>query len=235
MTGSTITFEKMIQAARKIVFLTGAGVSVPSGIPDYRSKGGLYSGVRQPEYLLSEQCLKREPDVFYEFVKNNLYYPDAKPNVIHQKMAEIERLPDKTVTIITQNIDGLHEKAGSKQVVNFHGSLYDCYCQKCGQTVPSDVYLHSDQHENCGGIIRPAVVLYGEAIDQRVIEASLAAVRAADLLVIVGTSFQVSPFCNLIDYRQPNAQIVAINRELLTLQAPFTMMTADAATVFAKL
>ncbi|WP_239253676.1 NAD-dependent protein deacylase [Listeria ilorinensis] len=235
MSANTTTFEKAIQAARKIVFLTGAGVSVPSGIPDYRSKGGLYSGVRQPEYLLSEQCLKREPDMFYEFVKNNLYYPDAMPNVIHQKMAEIEQLTDKTVTIITQNIDGLHEKAGSKQVVNFHGSLYDCYCQKCGQNIPSDVYLQSDRHENCGGIIRPAVVLYGEAIDQRVIEASLAAVSAADLLVIVGTSFQVSPFCNLIDYRQSDAQIVAINREPLALQVPFTMLTADAAVVFAEL
>lgn len=149
--------------------------------------------------MLSHTCLVREPEKFYQFVTENMYYPDAEPNAIHTKMAEIEA--EKDVTIITQNIDGLHEKAGSKKVVNFHGSLYHCYCQKCGMSVTAEEYLKSDIHSGCGGVIRPDVVLYEEAIPESAIDQSLAAIRQADLIVIVGTSFRVSPFCNLTDYR----------------------------------
>nr|WP_167630006.1 NAD-dependent protein deacylase [Listeria valentina] len=222
-----------VRAANRIIFLTGAGVSVPSGIPDYRSKNGLYAGKHNPEYLLSEACLANEPDVFYQFVTQNMYYPDAKPNPIHFKMAEIGET--KPVTVITQNIDGLHEAAGSKSVVDFHGSLYHCYCMKCGQTVPVGTYLESDIHQNCGGRIRPDVVLYGEGIDPDAIEQAIQALQNADLVVIAGTSFKVSPFCNLIDYRNPEASVFAVNKEPIPLPFRYTMIEADAMTVFKKI
>ncbi|EAC8434553.1 NAD-dependent protein deacylase [Listeria monocytogenes] len=225
--------NEALKKAEHIVFLTGAGVSVPSGIPDYRSKNGLYAGMSSPEYMLSHTCLVREPEKFYQFVTENMYYPNAVPNMIHTKMAEIEM--EKDVTIITQNIDGLHEKAGSKKVVNFHGSLYHCYCQKCGMSVTAQEYLKSDIHTDCGGIIRPDVVLYEEAISESAIEQSLAAIRQADLIVIVGTSFRVSPFCNLTDYRNKKARIFAVNKERISLPYPFEMMESDALKVFAEI
>ncbi|EGF3615995.1 NAD-dependent protein deacylase [Listeria monocytogenes] len=225
--------NEALKKAERIVFLTGAGVSVPSGIPDYRSKNGLYAGMSSPEYMLSHICLVREPEKFYQFVTENMYYPDAEPNAIHTKMAEIEA--EKDVTIITQNIDGLHEKAGSKKVVNFHGSLYHCYCQKCGMSVTAQEYLKSDIHSGCGGVIRPDVVLYEEAISESAIDQSLAAIRQADLIVIVGTSFRVSPFCNLTDYRNKKARIFAVNKERISLPYPFEMMESDAVKVFAEI
>lgn len=222
-----------VRAANQIVFLTGAGVSVPSGIPDYRSKNGLYAGKHNPEYLLSEACLANEPDVFYQFVTENMYYPDAKPNPIHLKIAEIGE--EKNVTVVTQNIDGLHEAAGSKSVVDFHGSLYHCYCTKCGQTVPIETYLKSDSHQNCGGRVRPDVVLYGEGIAADAIQNAIQALQTADLVIIAGTSFKVSPFCNLIDYRNPKASVFAVNKENIFLPFPHTMIKADALQVFKKL
>ncbi|EHD1588701.1 NAD-dependent protein deacylase [Listeria monocytogenes] len=225
--------NEVLKKAEHIVFLTGAGVSVPSGIPDYRSKNGLYAGMSSPEYMLSHTCLVREPEKFYQFVTENMYYPDAESNAIHTKMAEIEA--EKDVTIITQNIDGLHEKAGSKKVVNFHGSLYHCYCQKCGMSVTAQEYLKSDIHSGCGGVIRPDVVLYEEAISESAIDQSLAAIRQADLIVIVGTSFRVSPFCNLTDYRNKKARIFAVNKERISLPYPFEMMESDAVKVFAEI
>ncbi|EKG2418007.1 NAD-dependent protein deacylase [Listeria monocytogenes] len=225
--------NEALKKAERIVFLTGAGVSVPSGIPDYRSKNGLYAGMSSPEYMLSHTCLVREPEKFYQFVTENMYYPNAVPNMIHTKMAEIEA--EKDVTIITQNIDGLHEKAGSKKVVNFHGSLYHCYCQKCGMSVTAQEYLKSDIHTDCGGIIRPDVVLYEEAISESAIEQSLAAIRQADLIVIVGTSFRISPFCNLTDYRNKKTRIFAVNKERISLPYPFEMMESDALKVFAEI
>ncbi|EHX3216034.1 NAD-dependent protein deacylase [Listeria monocytogenes] len=225
--------NEALKKAEHIVFLTGAGVSVPSGIPDYRSKNGLYAGMSSPEYMLSHTCLVREPEKFYQFVTENMYYPDAEPNAIHTKMAEIEA--EKDVTIITQNIDGLPEKAGSKKVVNFHGSLYHCYCQKCGMSVTAEEYLKSDIHSGCGGVIRPDVVLYEEAIPESAIDQSLAAIRQTDLIVIVGTSFRVSPFCNLTDYRNKKARIFAVNKEQISLPYPFEMMESDAVKVFAEI
>ncbi|WP_370519535.1 NAD-dependent protein deacylase [Listeria sp. PSOL-1] len=228
------TLKLALQQLRNIVFLTGAGVSVPSGIPDYRSKNGLYqrSEGRQPEYLLSEQCLMNEPDLFYSFVKTKMYYPGAKPNIIHQKIAMMEQSFHKQVTTITQNIDGLHEAAGAKDVVNFHGSLSNCYCIRCGAEVRAEDYLKSNVHANCGGMIRPDVVLYGEGIQAEAFERAVSAVRHAELIVIVGTSFQVSPFCHLIDYRNPEVQVFAINKNPLELNIPFVMVTGDAAQVF---
>lgn len=229
------TLAESLASSERIVFLTGAGVSVPSGIPDYRSKNGLYTGRENPEYLLSATCLRNEPDKFYTFVRDNMYYPDAEPNAIHEKMAEIERRAGKQVTVVTQNIDGLHEKAGSRNVVEFHGSLYRCHCQKCGMTVRSEQYLESDKHENCGGIIRPEVVLYEENLPEDAINGALAAITKADLIVIVGTSFKVSPFCNLTDYRKRGSTVFAVNQELLRLPFQYTMIQDDAVSIFKEL
>ena len=168
--------------------------------------------------LIEPDLLKTEPEKFYQFVKT-LYHPDAQPNIIHQKMAQLEQM--KRGKIVSQNIDGLHRKAGSQEVVDFHGNLYECYCQTCGATVPWQDYLLSDRHADCHGQIRPAITLYEEGLSEEAIEKAIQAVASADLIVIVGTSFQVHPFCDLIHYKQPTATILAINQTPLFLQQPY--------------
>lgn len=221
---------QLIRESQRVTFLTGAGVSVASGIPDYRSMGGVYEGIEEPEYLLSRSCLMEEPQKFYEFVKQ-LYHPEAQPNVIHQKMAELAQ--NRAVKIVTQNIDQLHDKAGS-QVINFHGSLYDCYCMACGQTVTVEDYLTSDCHYKCGGHIRPNVVLYEENLDSAIIESAIQAVEAGDVLVIVGTSFKVYPFSDLLRFKG-GSKVVVVNNEALSLAGDYLMITQDATGFFEEL
>ncbi len=223
---------QLIQQAQKITFLTGAGVSTPSGVPDYRSLKGVYQGIEAPEYLLSHECLIREPEKFYAFVKH-LYHEEARPNIIHQKIAELEQTKDTWV--VSQNIDGLHQAAGSHHLVNFHGSLYDCYCRKCGQSVVWQEYLKSDQHTGCGGQVRPAIVLYGEGFDNNVIQQAIAAVQNAELIVIVGTSFQVHPFCDLIYEKRSDARVLVINQTPIQLTGNYPFVQVDGATVFDQL
>ena len=218
-----------IQEANSVTFLTGAGVSTPSGVPDYRSLKGVYHGMEAPEYLLSIECLDREPEKFYTFVKT-LYHPTAEPNVIHQKMAALEK--NKPVWIVSQNIDGLHQAAGSQHLVNFHGSLYDCYCRKCGQAVAWQDYLKSDQHEHCGGQVRPGIVLYGEGFTDETINQAIQAVKVSDLLVIVGTSFQVHPFCDLIYEKKEKTAVLAINRTPIYVPMAYDFVEADGSAVF---
>lgn len=223
---------QMIQAAQKITFLTGAGVSTPSGVPDYRSLQGVYHGLEAPEYLLSKDCLVNEPQKFYEFVKH-LYHEEAKPNVIHQMMAKLEA--EKEVWIVSQNIDGLHAAAGSQHLVNFHGSLYDCYCRKCQQQVTWQAYLQSDHHKECGGQIRPNIVLYGEGFEESVIQQAIHGVKQAELVVIVGTSFQVHPFCDLIYEKSSNADVLVINQTPIQLAGPYDFIQTNGVAVFEKL
>ncbi|MDT2754144.1 NAD-dependent protein deacylase [Enterococcus pseudoavium] len=223
---------QLIQQAQKITFLTGAGVSTPSGVPDYRSLKGVYQGIEAPEYLLSHECLIREPAKFYAFVKH-LYHEEARPNIIHQKIAELEQTKDTWV--VSQNIDGLHQAAGSHHLVNFHGSLYDCYCRKCGQSVAWQEYLKSDQHTGCGGQVRPAIVLYGEGFDDNVIQQAIAAVQNAELIVILGTSFQVHPFCDLIYEKHSDARVLVINQTPIQLAGNYPFVQVDGATVFDQL
>lgn len=223
----------LIKDSQKITFLTGAGVSVASGIPDYRSMTGVYAGIDAPEYLLSHSCLQEEPEKFYRFVKE-LYHPQAKGNIIHQTMARLEK-EKATVKIVTQNIDQLHHQVGSQKVMNFHGSLYDCYCQKCGETVAVEAYLQSMTHQKCGGMIRPNVVLYEEGLAEEVISQSIKAVAEAELIVIVGTSLKVYPFASLIDYRHGDSQVIVINQEELLLNEEIIMIQEDATTFFADI
>lgn len=222
---------ELIRGSNRLTFLTGAGVSVASGIPDYRSMGGVYEGIEEPEYLLSHSCLMAEPKKFYEFVKQ-LYHLKAEPNVSHRKMAELAT--KKTVRIVTQNIDQLHDKAGS-QVINFHGSLYECYCLGCGQSVSVGDYLTSDRHVGCGGQIRPNVVLYEENLDSDIIESAIQVVEEAEVLVIVGTSFKVYPFSDLLRFKRPDCKVVVVNNEALSLGGDYLMITEDATDFFEEL
>ena len=219
--------------AKHIVFLTGAGVSAASGIPDFRSANGLYSQNQNAEYYLSHRYFASDPEGFYEFCKKNLYFPDAKPNVIHEKQAALTQ--QDRATVITQNIDNLYEEAGTKHLVDFHGNLYHVYCEKCGQTVPVEEYLKSRIHKLDDGPLRPDIVLYDEGIKQQNIIDAVKAMQTADLVVIVGTSMKVYPFAGLLEYRNKNAKVIAINRQKLSFSFDFEMVQEDATKFFEEL
>ena len=199
-----------IKQAKHIVFLTGAGVSTHSGIPDYRSKNGIYNGIKEsPETILSEDTLYHRPELFYHFVMDNMYFPDAKPNLIHQKIA---KFCNEKGDLITQNIDRLDSKAGNQHVTEFHGNLYNIYCTKCHKPVSYEEYAQNYFHKDCGGIIRPGIVLYGEAINPLALNNSVNIMQKSDLIIICGTSFVVYPFAQLLAYRSPNAKIYSVNK-----------------------
>ena len=169
----------------------------------------------------------------YGFCKKNLYFPDAKPNVIHEKQAALTQ--QDRATVITQNIDNLYEEAGTKHLIDFHGNLYHVYCEKCGEAVPVADYLKSRIHAKDGGPLRPDIVLYDEGIKQQNIIDAVKTMQAADLVVIVGTSMKVYPFAGLLEYRNPNAKVVAINRQELRFSFDFEMVQEDATKFFAEL
>lgn len=225
--------QQLFDNAKRIVFLTGAGVSTASGIPDFRSANGLYTQDKNAEYYLSHRYFSSDPEGFYEFCKKNLYFPDAKPNVIHQKQAALTN--QDRATVITQNIDNLYEEAGTTHLIDFHGNLYHVYCEKCGETVPVADYLKSRLHAKDGGSLRPDIVLYDEGIKQDDIMNSVRAMQSADLVVIVGTSMKVYPFAGLLEYRNPDAQVLAINQQKLNLPCEFTMVQTDATKFFNEL
>ncbi|HIW71421.1 MAG TPA: NAD-dependent protein deacylase [Candidatus Levilactobacillus faecigallinarum] len=225
--------QELFTQAQHIVFLTGAGVSTPSGIPDYRSKNGLYTGHRNAEYYLSHACLTQEPETFYDYVEQNLYHPDAKPNVIHEKQAALTR--ENRATVITQNIDNLYNVAQCAHLIEFHGNMYQVYCQVCGAAVDWHEYLKDPHHKTDGGWLRPDVVLYDEGLNQLNVQRAVAAMAAADLVVVVGTSMRVYPFAGLLDYRNVQAPVVVINQEKLDLGMPIEMVQADATQFFTEL
>ena len=225
--------QQLFDDANHIVFLTGAGVSTASGIPDFRSANGLYTQNKNAEYYLSHRYFVEDPEGFYNYCKQNLYFPDARPNVIHEKQAALTQ--QDRATVITQNIDNLYEEAGTKHLVDFHGNLYHVYCEKCHETVPVADYLKSRIHEKDGGSLRPDIVLYDEGISQAAISQSVNAMANADLVVIVGTSMKVYPFAGLLQYANPAAKVLAINQQTLNLPVDFTMIQADATKYFAEL
>ncbi len=225
--------QQLFDNANHIVFLTGAGVSTASGIPDFRSANGLYTQNKNAEYYLSHRYFVEDPEGFYNYCKQNLYFPDARPNVIHEKQAALTQ--QDRATVITQNIDNLYEEAGTKHLVDFHGNLYHVYCEKCHETVPVADYLKSRIHEKDGGSLRPDIVLYDEGISQAAISQSVNAMANADLVVIVGTSMKVYPFAGLLQYANPAAKVLAINQQALNLPVDFTMIQADATKYFAEL
>lgn len=229
----TDEIQALFNQANNIIFMTGAGVSTASGIPDYRSKGGLYdhNDGDSPEYLLSTEALAREPEKQYHFMKNNLYHLEAQPNIIHHKMALLTQ--QQRAKIITQNVDGLHEEAGSQNVINFHGSWRRIYSVKTHQPDTIEHYLNSMYQTDTGDILRPAITLYGE-IPFHVDEA-IQWVSEADLVVVVGTSLVVYPFAGLLQYVKPGTKIISINLERVTASRKIQQIIGDAETFFSEL
>ena len=215
MTDSIKRLKELVDSSDNIVFFGGAGVSTESGIPDFRSTGGLYHQEWKypPEVILSHTFYESNPEEFFRFYRAKLLAPAAKPNAAHKKLAELERA-GKVRAVITQNIDGLHQAAGSKTVLELHGSVLRNYCEKCHQFYGLNAILNSTgipHCEKCGGTIKPDVVLYEEGLDEKTINAAVRYIHEADVLIIGGTSLAVYPAAGLIDYFQGD-KLVVINK-----------------------
>lgn len=197
--------KQAIAAHHNIVVLSGAGISVPSGIPDFRSATGLYStkvGKYSAEEIISHDFFVCNPREFYDFYKDKMIYPDAKPNAMHLYLASLEKA-GKILSVITQNIDGLHSDAGSKRVLELHGSIRRNRCENCHKFFNFDHIINAigvPVCDECGGIIKPEVVLYGEMLDSKVLRSAVSAMQSADMLIVIGTSLVVYPAAGLIDY-----------------------------------
>lgn len=216
-------YEKLkeyIEESNNIVFFGGAGVSTESGIPDFRSKDGLYNQrdihfeKYEPEYLLSKECLYNNPKVFYEFYRQKMDTRNIEPNITHKVLAKMEQ-SGKLKAVVTQNIDGLHQKAGSKNVYKIHGTAQRNYCSKCKMEYHPDFLFNTKDAIpkcECRGLIRPDVTLYGENLPYEAVNSAIKAIREADMLIIGGTSLQVYPAANYISYFK-GKHLVVINRE----------------------
>lgn len=208
--------RKWIAESDHIVFFGGAGVSTESGIPDFRGANGLYSKKYNqrysPEQIISHSFYLRHKEEFFEFYKNKMLFPDAKPNGAHLALARLERA-GKCDAVITQNIDGLHQMAGSKKVLELHGSTLRNYCSRCGQFYDLQGILSKEEVPlcECGGVIKPDVVLYEESLDSGILQAAVRAICNADMLIVAGTSLTVYPAAGLIDYYRGN-KLVLINK-----------------------
>ena len=212
MTDAVRTLKEWTDAARKIVFFGGAGVSTESGIPDFRSTGGLYHQEWKypPETILSHTFYKSNPEEFFRFYRAKMLCPGAKPNAAHKKLAEWER-EGKLLAVVTQNIDGLHQAAGSKQVYELHGSTLRNYCTGCGKFYDIDFIANSTgvpRCPDCGGIVKPDVVLYEEGLDDEVVSGAVQAIRRADTLIVGGTSLVVYPAAGLLRYFRGRHRVV---------------------------
>ena len=216
------TLKKWIDNSDNIVFFGGAGVSTESGIPDFRSVDGLYNQQYDypPETILSHTFFRRNTDEFYRFYRAKMLALDAKPNAAHKKLAQWEQ-EGKLKAVVTQNIDGLHQAAGSKMVYELHGSVHRNYCQKCGAFYDARYMLESKgipKCEKCGGIIKPDVVLYEEGLDDATMRGAIRAISHADVLIIGGTSLTVYPAAGLIDYYNGN-KLVLINKSVTPMDS----------------
>ena len=216
------TLKDWINHSDNIVFFGGAGVSTESGIPDFRSVDGLYNQQYDypPETILSHTFFRRNTEEFYRFYRAKMLALDAKPNAAHKKLAQWEQ-EGKLKAVVTQNIDGLHQAAGSKMVYELHGSVHRNYCQKCGTFYDARYMLESTgipKCEKCGGIIKPDVVLYEEGLDDVTMRGAIHAISHADVLIIGGTSLTVYPAAGLIDYYNGN-KLVLINKSVTPMDS----------------
>lgn len=207
--------KEIVKKYDNIVFFGGAGVSTESGIPDFRSVDGLYNQqyAYPPETILSHTFYRKNPEEFYRFYRNKMLFTGAKPNAAHLKLAELEQ-KGKVRAVITQNIDGLHQAAGSKVVLELHGSVLRNYCENCGQFHDIQYILDSQgvpRCQKCGGPVKPDVVLYEEGLDQKTINDAVRYIHEADVLIIGGTSLAVYPAAGLVDYFQGD-KLVVINK-----------------------
>ena len=214
MTESIKTLRELVNASSSIVFFGGAGVSTESGIPDFRSTGGLYhqEWSYPPEVILSHSFYKSNPEEFFRFYRAKLLAPDAKPNAAHKKLAQWEK-EGRLKAVVTQNIDGVHQAAGSRNVLELHGSVHRNFCERCGKFYGLDHILHTEgvPRCDCGGIIKPDVVLYEEGLNEDTLHAAVRAISEADLMMIGGTSLNVWPAAGLINYYRGN-RLVLINK-----------------------
>lgn len=206
--------QSVIDEGKRIVFFGGAGVSTESGIPDFRSADGLYNQKYKfpPERIISHSFFMSQPEEFYRFYRDRMIFPDAKPNAAHLKLAELERA-GKLTAVITQNIDGLHTAAGSKNVIELHGSVHRNHCMKCGKSYGLDFIADSEgiPRCECGGIVKPDVVLYEEGLDENDINRAINAIAEADVLIIGGTSLVVQPAAGLTRFFN-GRRLVVINK-----------------------
>lgn len=213
MEESIQTLQQWVDESQRIVFFGGAGVSTESGIPDFRSVDGLYQQEysQLPETILSHTYFERHPQEFFRFYRRKMLFPDAQPNQAHRKLAELEQA-GKLTAVVTQNIDGLHQKAGSQRVYELHGAVSRNYCSRCHRFYPMDAVLNGAPVPRCecGGILKPDVVLYEECLDHATLEGAVAAIKQADLLIVAGTSLVVYPAAGLIDYYS-GRRLVLIN------------------------
>lgn len=208
-------FKQLVDECNNIVFFGGAGVSTESGIPDFRSKDGLYNQKYSysPEEILSHTFFLNNTEEFYKFYRDKMNALKYQPNITHKKLAKLEE-QGKLKAIITQNIDGLHQKAGSKNVLELHGSIYRNYCTKCNKLYSADYLFESNGIPkcNCGGVIKPDVILYEEKLNSKILENSKTTITQAELLIIAGTSLTVYPASGLINYFQ-GKNLILINRD----------------------
>jgi NAD-dependent deacetylase len=216
-----MTYEEKIEKLREIiagsnniVFFGGAGVSTESGVPDFRSEDGLYRQKYKfpPEFMLSHTCYERMPEEFFKYYRDKLLVPGIQPNKAHKKLAQWEK-EGKLKAVITQNIDGLHQAAGSKNVLELHGSTLRNYCERCGKFYDAEYIMHSEGVPtcSCGGRIKPDVVLYEEGLDMDILNRSVRYISEADVLIVGGTSLVVYPAAGLIDYYRGN-KLILINK-----------------------
>ena len=207
-------FIKLVRECDNIVFFGGAGVSTESGIPDFRSPDGLYNQKYKypPETIISHSFYQRYPEEFYRFYKDKMLYPDAKPGITHLALAKLEK-EGKLKAVVTQNIDGLHQKAGSSNVIELHGSVLRNYCERCHKFYCLAKLIHSEGIPmcDCGGRIKPDVVLYEEGLDDNNVTNAVNCIKQADMLIVGGTSLGVYPAAGLIDYYRGD-KLVLINK-----------------------
>ncbi len=211
------TLKQWIAESRNLCVFTGAGISCPSGIPDFRSDTGLYSEMQgniPPEEIISHSFFVKHPEMFYEFYKEKMVYPDAQPNAAHLYFAKLEE-GGKRVAVVTQNIDGLHQAAGSREVYELHGSIHRNDCQKCGTRYPLATVTESEDTiprcPKCGGMLKPDVVLYEEPLDNAVVNGAVNAIAESDLMIVIGTSLSVYPAAAFLQYYRGD-KLVFINK-----------------------
>ena len=228
-TGLIERLRQVTQNARRIVFFGGAGVSTESGIPDFRSVDGLYNQQysEPPEEILSHHYFMAHPEEFFRFYRNKMLYPDAEPNAAHKRLAQWEA-EGRLSAVVTQNIDGLHQKAGSRRVYELHGSVLRNHCMKCGRAYDLQYILRSKgvPRCDCGGIIKPDVVLYEEGLDERTIRGAVTEISRADVLIIGGTSLAVYPAAGFINYFG-GSELILINRDPTPQDRHATLIIRD--------
>ena len=213
MNPDILTLKNMIAESDNVVFFGGAGVSTESGIPDFRSVDGLYNQQWKypPETILSHSFFERDPEEYYRFHREKLVIEGVKPNRAHLRLAELER-EGKLKAVVTQNIDGLHQAAGSENVLELHGSILRAYCSRCRRPFNADIMNKGSgvPRCGCGGVIRPDIVLYEEPLDEDILQRAIMYIRNADVLIVGGTSLNVYPAAGLINYYRGN-KLVLVN------------------------